>query len=151
MTIRLVAVGAALALLITAGPACRRVRGVSGTVPPPDVAAPPADATVTASGLALRVLARGGHGRHPSPTSRMLVNYTGWTTDGTIIDGAPIGSDPAEVTMDELMLGWQEGLRMMVEGDKYRLWIPPTLTHQLDPSKPQGMLVYDITLVRIVD
>ena len=151
MLVGRIAVGAALIVLLAASPACRRDGAISGTVPPPDVAAPPADAAVTASGLAFRVLARGGHGRHPSPTSRVLVNYTGWTTDGTIIDGAPVGSEPAMVKLDELMLGWQEALRMIVEGDKYRLWIPPALTHQHDPSRPQGMLVYDIILVRILD
>jgi peptidylprolyl isomerase len=137
--------------LVAAALACRQAEPVVGTVAPPDVNGPPADATVTSTGLAFRVLARGGHGRHPTPESRVLVNYTGWTTDGRIVDGVPVGTEPVALRVSETMPGWQEGLRMMVEGDKYRFWIPPALAHRHDPAKPPGMLVYDITLVRIVD
>lgn len=151
MSLGRVAVGVSVVAVLLGGPACRRAPAVRGTVAPPDVAAAPADATVTSSGLAFRVLARGGSGRRPSVDSRVLVNYTGWTTDGRIIDGAPIGSEPVPVHLAEVMPGWQEGLRMMVEGDKRRFWIPPALTFAHDPSRPQGTLVYDITLVRIVD
>jgi peptidylprolyl isomerase len=151
MTLGRVALCIGFACVLTAGAACRQAEAVRGTVAPPDVAAAPADATVTPTGLAFRVLARGGHGRHPSPESRVLVNYTGWTTDGRIIDGAPVGTEPAAFRMTDVMPGWQEGLRMMVEGDKCRFWIPPALAFAHDPGKPQGTLVYDITLVRIVE
>ena len=118
-----------------------------GTLPPDEVGAPPADATVTASGLAYRVLARGASGRHPGPGSRVVVNYTGWTTDGAIVDGAPVGGPAVTVTLAEAMPGWQEGLRLMGRGDKFRFWIPATLAHAGAPGKPKGMLVYDIYLV----
>ena len=79
----------------------------------------------------------------------MVVNYTGWTTDGSVVDGAPIGS--AAVTVDlsdsEVMRGWREGLRLMASGDKFRFWIPAHLAYQNQPGKPQGMLVYDIYLI----
>jgi peptidylprolyl isomerase len=120
-------------------------------LPPPDVAAPPPDAQVTPSGLAYRVLARGGGGRRPTVTARVLVNYTGWTTDGTIIDGAPIGGPPVTITLGEAMPGWQEGVRLMSRGDKFRFWIPASLAHAGAPGKPGGMLVYDIYLVDFND
>ena len=122
-----------------------------GTLPPADVAAPPADAQVTPSGLAYRVLARGSSGRHPGAGSRVLINYTGWTTDGTIVDGAPVGSPPVPFTLAETMPGWQEGLRLMSNGDKFRFWIPASLAHRGEPGKPQGMLVYDIYLVNFTE
>ena len=116
-------------------------------MPPDEVGAPPTDATVTASGLAYRVLARGGSGRHPGPGSRVVVNYTGWTTDGTIVEGAPVGGPAVTVTLADTMPGWQEGLRLMGRGDKFRFWIPATLAYAGAPGKPKGMLVYDIYLV----
>jgi FKBP-type peptidyl-prolyl cis-trans isomerase len=120
-----------------------------GTVPPPDVAAPPSDAQITASGLAYRVLSRGSGGRRPTDSSRVVVNYTGWTTDGAIIEGVPIGSPPVTVDLsgNEITRGWREALRLMAPGDKFRFWIPAHLSYQNQPGKPQGMLVYDIYLI----
>ena len=49
------------------------------------VAAPPANAQRTESGLASRVLRPGTGTEHPTATSRVRVHYTGWTTDaGTL-------------------------------------------------------------------
>jgi peptidylprolyl isomerase len=38
---------------------------------------------------------------------------------------------------------------MMVEGEKRRFWIPESLAYQGQPGAPQGMLVFDIELIRI--
>ena len=122
-----------------------------GTLPPGDVDAPPPDALTTPSGLAYRVLAKGPHGTHPSRDARVLVNYTGWTTDGTIIAGAPIGTDPVTIDLGKVMPGWQEGLSLMEPGDKFRFWIPPHQALEGERNKPQGMLVYDIYLHRFSD
>lgn len=119
-----------------------------GTIAPPDVGGPPPDAVTTATGLAYRILAKGPHGTRPEPHARVLVNYTGWTTDGTIVAGAPIGTDPVTVDLGKVMPGWQEALSLMEPGDKFRFWIPPHLALQGDRGKPQGMLVYDIYLHR---
>ncbi len=139
-----------LALLI-GGTACRKGEATLGTIAPPDVAAPPEDASRTSTGLAFRVLASGTGQRRPAGDSRVLVNYTGWTTDGRIIDAEPVGTEPAVVRLNEVIAGWQEGIRLMVEGEKRRFWIPGHLAYDGVPDRPQGMLVYDITLVRVVD
>jgi peptidylprolyl isomerase len=81
----------------------------------------------------------------------VVVNYTGWTTDGTIVDGAPVGGPAVTFTLAETMPGWQEGLRLMGRGDKFRFWIPATLAYAGAPGKPKGMLVYDIYLVDFSD
>jgi len=46
--------------------------------------------------------------------------------------------------------GWTEGVQMMVEGEKRRFWIPARLAYEGFPDKPQGTLVFDIELIRIV-
>ena len=38
---------------------------------------------------------------------------------------------------------------MMVEGEKRRFWIPAKLAYEGSPDRPQGMLVFDIELIRI--
>ena len=144
-------VGIVAMVLVSVSGCTQEAAEPRGTLPPAEVAGPPSDAEVTASGLAYRVLARGSSGRRPGPESRVLVNYTGWTTDGTIVEGAPVGGPPVTFTVSETMPGWQEGLRLMSKGDKFRFWIPASLAHRGAPGKPQGMLVYDIYLVNFTD
>ena len=59
------------------------------TLPAPsDVAAPPADAGKTASGLAFKILTPGTGKEHPGKRDRVTVHYTGWTTDGKMFDSS---------------------------------------------------------------
>jgi peptidylprolyl isomerase len=119
-------------------------------VPPPsDVAAPPPDATRTASGLAYKVLQPGTGTRHPRPNSSVTVHYTGWSTDGKTFDSSVTRGQPATFGLDGVIPGWTEGVQMMVEGEKRRFWIPAKLAYEGQPDKPQGMLVFDIELIRI--
>jgi peptidylprolyl isomerase len=123
---------------------------VLGTDPPPDVAAPPSNAEVTASGLASRVL-RPGHGSaHPGPTSTVEVHYSGWTTDGALFDSSISRGEPISFGLHQVIRGWTEGVQLMVEGEIRRLWIPVELAYQNRPGRPAGMLVFDVELRRIV-
>src|SRR5688500_14651846 len=56
--------------------------------PPPDVAAPPADAEKTPSGLASKILQPGTGTDKPQEQDRVKVHYTGWTTDGKMFDSS---------------------------------------------------------------
>src|SRR5690348_9203370 len=85
---------------------------------PPDVAAPPADAARTPTGLASKVLTPGSGTRHPRPNSRVTVHYTGWTTDGKMFDSSVSRGQPATFGLDEVIAGWTEGVQMMVVGEK---------------------------------
>jgi len=87
---------------------------------PEDVAAAPADAEVTKSGLASKVLKAGTGTEHPKKSSTVTVHYSGWTTDG---------------------------LQLMVNGEKRRLWIPENLAYKGQAGAPQGMLVFDVELI----
>lgn len=115
---------------------------------PPDVAAPPADAQRTASGLASKVLQPGTGTRHPRPNSRVTVHYTGWMTNGTMFDSSVVSGQPATFGLDEVIRGWTEGVQMMVEGEKRRFWIPANLAYG-DTGEVRGMLVFDIELINI--
>jgi peptidylprolyl isomerase len=124
----------------------------AGIPAPPDVAAPPADALKTRTGLATRVLTPGHGTRHPRPNSYVHVHYTGWTADGKMFESTVQRGSPAEFALDEVIPGWTEGLQMMVEGEKRRFWIPGGLAYDNSsrPGAPRGMLVFDIELIRIV-
>jgi FKBP-type peptidyl-prolyl cis-trans isomerase FklB len=55
--------------------------------------------------------------------------------------------------------GWKEAMKLMVEGDKWRLWLTGKLGFgELPPGQenlpfgmPSGPIVYDVELLRIVD
>jgi peptidylprolyl isomerase len=117
---------------------------------PPDVAAPPADAQVTASGLASKVLQAGTGTEHPVPADLVKVHYTGWTTDGKMFDSSVARGRPAVFPLSRVIAGWTEGLQLMVVGEKRRLWIPAKLAYEGKPGKPQGTLVFDVELLDIL-
>jgi len=129
-------------------------RMVGGAAPaaapkaPEDVAAPPADAEKTASGLASRVL-KTGSGAKPGPDSVVTVHYTGWTTDGRSFDSSVARGQPATFPLKRVIPGWTEGLQLMAVGEERRLWIPEELAYQGKPGKPAGMLVFDVELLEI--
>jgi FKBP-type peptidyl-prolyl cis-trans isomerase len=117
---------------------------------PPDVAAPPADAERSKSGLAWKVLKTSPETEHPKATSTVVVDYTGWTTDGRMFDSSVRTGQAAVLGMDAVIPGWQEGLKLMVPGERRRFWVPAKLAYRGDRKMPQGMLVFDVELVRIV-
>jgi peptidylprolyl isomerase len=119
------------------------------TVPPADVKEPPADARRTADGLAYKVLRPGTGERMPSRFDRVLVHYTGWTTDGKMFDSSVARGTPATMDLDQVIRGWTEGVPMMVEGERARFWIPEALAYKGEAGQPRGMLVFDIELVKI--
>ena len=116
---------------------------------PEDVAAPPADAETTDSGLASRVLEAGAGTEHPTAESSVTVHYTGWTTDGEMFDSSVMRGSPATFPLNGVIAGWTEGLQLMVVGEKRRFWIPVELAYQNRPGRPAGMLVFDVELLEI--
>jgi peptidylprolyl isomerase len=116
---------------------------------PPDVAAPPKDATKTKSGLAYKVLQKGTGTTHPSATSTVKVDYTGWSTDGKMFDSSITRGEPATFPLNRVIAGWTEGVQLMTEGEKTRFWIPQDLAYKGQPGPPAGMLVFDVELLKI--
>ncbi|MFY9820233.1 MAG: FKBP-type peptidyl-prolyl cis-trans isomerase [Thermoanaerobaculia bacterium] len=146
----LLAVSFPLAAAAPPGVALRPDKTVPAPAAPPDVAAPPADAQVTASGLASKVLKAGTGTEHPVPTDRVKVHYSGWTTDGKLFDSSVSRGRPAVFPLNRVIAGWTEGVGLMVVGEKRRLWIPAKLAYEGHPDKPQGMLVFDVELLDIM-
>lgn len=116
---------------------------------PDDVAAPPADATRTKSGLAYVVLHPGTGDQHPSRRSTVVVHYTGWTTSGRMFDSSVMRGEPAEFPLEGVIRGWTEGLQLMTVGEKVRMWIPGKLAYGQKRGMPHGMLVFDVELLGI--
>lgn len=132
-----------------AGPAEPAVE-VDPFAAPDNVAAAPADATTTASGIAYVVLSEGtSTDPGPSASDMVEVHYTGWQTDGTMFDSSRKKGEPATFPLNGVIKGWTEGVQLMTIGDSYRFWIPSDLAYGNMPGRPSGMLVFDIELLDI--
>jgi peptidylprolyl isomerase len=116
---------------------------------PADVAAPPKDAEKSPKGVFSKVLVKGKGKAKPAPTSRVRVHYSGWTTDGKLFDSSVTDGEPVTFGLNQVIPGWTEGVGLMVEGEKRRLWIPEELAYKGKPGRPQGMLVFDVELLAI--
>jgi peptidylprolyl isomerase len=118
----------------------------SPSTPPADVAAPPADAKRTASGIAYKSLREGKGGAHPNERSTVTVHYTGWTTDGKMFDTSVDKGQPISFGLTQVIAGWTEGVQLMTVGEKMRFWIPERLAYKGE-RPPRGMLVFDVELI----
>ncbi len=115
---------------------------------PADVAAVPADAEKSASGLAWRVLKEGTGDKQPTRSSIVSLNYTGWTPEGKVFMATRNGV-PKSSMIGRMIPGWREGILLMKQGEKRRFWVPPELAYRGQPGRPQTMVVYDIELLVI--
>lgn len=122
-----------------------------GVDAPVDVAAPPAEATVTGSGLAHLLVRPGAGTRHPAETDSVTVHYSGWTPDGRLFDSSVSRGETATFPLNGVIEGWTEGVQLMREGEIRRFWIPGALAYgdHPRPGAPAGDLVFDVELVRI--
>jgi FKBP-type peptidyl-prolyl cis-trans isomerase len=114
---------------------------------PSDVAAPPVDATKTASGVSTKVLKPGAGKNRPAKDEVVTIDYTGWTADGKMFDSSVARGKPATLSVKRMLPGLGEGVQLMVLGETRRLWVPESLAYKGQPGKPKGTLVFDVTLI----
>lgn len=106
----------------------------------------------TASGLQYQVLEPGTGSVHPTATDRVKVHYHGTLIDGTVFDSSVDRGEPISFALNQVIPGWTEGLQLMVEGEKTRLFIPSTLGYgnrAAGKIKPGSTLVFDVELIGI--
>jgi peptidylprolyl isomerase len=119
---------------------------------PDDVAAAPADAKKTKSGIAYKFIKHGKGHVHPTESSTVEVHYTGWTPNGEVFDSSLRRGKPISFPLTGVIKGWTEGVQLMVVGDRVRFWIPSALAYGDKPSQPgapSGPLVFEIELMAI--
>lgn len=117
------------------------------TPPAPARAAP----VETASGLRYEDL-RPGTGARPRPGQLVTVHYVGTLKDGQVFDSSLERGQPLRFVlgMNQVIAGWEEGLRTMRVGGKRRLVIPPALgygSQAVGPIPPDSELTFVIELL----
>lgn len=106
----------------------------------------------TKSGLQYMVL-KEGTGIKPGPEDKVTVHYTGKLIDGTVFDSSVERGEPATFGLNQVIPGWTEGLQLMSEGSKYRLFIPSELAYGSkgagDQILPNSTLIFDVELIQV--
>ena len=106
----------------------------------------------TPSGLQYEVLVE-GTGRKPKATDTVKVHYEGFLTDGTVFDSSIQRGEPISFPLANVIAGWTEGLQLMAEGAKYRLYIPYNLGYGEhgagDNIPPYSTLIFDVELIEV--
>lgn len=108
----------------------------------------------TASGLQYQVITEGS-GRKPTESDQVKVHYTGTLINGEKFDSSHDRGQPATFPLNGVIPGWTEGLQLMSEGSKYKLFIPASLAYGEQgtpgPIGPNATLVFDVELIEIVE
>ena len=124
------------------------------TIPAPeDVAAIPADATITEDGIGIRFLQQGDGENFPTLEDEITIHYTGWQTDGSMFDSSRLRGEPSTFQLGGLIPGWKLSVPSMSKGSRALIWIPGDLAYDNRPDRPdapKGMLVFDIELIDII-
>lgn len=104
------------------------------------------------SGLQYQVL-REGDGRKPAATDQVECHYEGTLINGQVFDSSYQRGQTATFGLNQVIAGWTEGLQLMLEGAKYRFFIPYHLAYgergagQSIP--PFATLIFDVELVKV--
>lgn len=106
----------------------------------------------TPSGLQYLVLEE-GKGKSPKATDTVLVHYKGNLLDGTEFDSSYKRNEPISFPLNGVIPGWTEGVQLMKEGGKTRLFIPSNLAYGSRGAggviPPDSTLVFDIELLKV--
>jgi len=104
----------------------------------------------TPNGLQYEIL-NPGTGEIPKPSDTVNAIYTGTLLDGTVFDDSKGAARPFGVS--RVVEGWQEALKMMPVGSKWKLYLPSDIAYKEEgnrpPIGPNATLVFEMELVSI--
>ena len=106
----------------------------------------------TESGIVIAIFEE-GEGASPKSTDTVKVHYHGTLRTGTIFDSSRLRGTPLDISMDDVIPCWAEGMQRMKIGGKARFVCPADLAYG-DRGAPPGIpggaaLVFEIDLLSI--
>lgn len=105
------------------------------------------------SGLQYEVLTA-GDGPKPTDTSKVKVHYHGTLINGTVFDSSVDRGEPATFGVGQVIAGWTEGLQLMPQGSKWKLFIPAELAYGARGAGgkigPYATLIFEVELLEIL-
>ena len=104
------------------------------------------------SGLQYEVLTA-GTGAKPTSSQKVTVHYEGSLIDGSVFESSYDRGNPATFGVTRVIQGWVEGLQLMEEGAKWKLYIPYNLAYgergHPPTIKPFAALIFTVELISI--
>merc|ERR1719210_584297 len=80
-------------------------------------------------------------------------HYAGRLIDGTEFDSSYKRGEPTKFAPNQVIKGWTEAMQLMVEGDKWEMYIPMELAYGPDgkPPKipPAAALIFEMEIIKI--
>mmetsp|Transcript_4249 Transcript_4249/g.7105 ORF Transcript_4249/g.7105 Transcript_4249/m.7105 type:complete len:233 (-) Transcript_4249:66-764(-) len=116
---------------------------------------------VLPSGLQYKVIRAGSGSDHPTVDSPCECHYEGRTaqefekdpTGSNTFDGSYARGSPTTFAPNQVIKGWTEAMQLMVEGDKFELYIPSEMAYGERGSgakiKGGDVLVFTIEILKI--
>mmetsp|Transcript_45833 Transcript_45833/g.55145 ORF Transcript_45833/g.55145 Transcript_45833/m.55145 type:complete len:227 (+) Transcript_45833:134-814(+) len=105
------------------------------------------------SGLQYKVLRKGSGVSHPTVDSSCECHYEGKLIDGTKFDSSYDRGSPTSFAPNQVIKGWTEAMQLMVEGDKWEMYIPSELGYGDGGSPPKigggDALVFVMEIIKI--
>ncbi len=89
------------------------------------------------SGLQYKVLTKGSGDSHPAINSSTSCHYEGKLINGDVFDSSYARGPPTSFAPNQVIKGWTEAMQLMVEGDKWELYIPSELGYGDRGSPPK--------------
>ncbi|MDJ1472473.1 FKBP-type peptidyl-prolyl cis-trans isomerase [Cytophagaceae bacterium DM2B3-1] len=107
----------------------------------------------TASGLQYEVI-KEGTGVKPVATDTVEVHYTGTLTNGKKFDSSYDHGKAVKFPLNGVIPAWTEGLQLMTEGSKYKLYVPSSLGYGMQPPpqsgiEPNSVLIFEVELLKV--
>ncbi len=105
----------------------------------------------TASGLQYEVITQ-GTGIKPTAKDSVTCHYKGTLLDGTVFDNSYDRGQPITFALNGVIPGWTEGLQLMPQGSKYKLYIPYNLAYgafDYGPIPGGSTLTFEVELLEV--
>jgi FKBP-type peptidyl-prolyl cis-trans isomerase FklB len=100
--------------------------------------------------LQYKILQSGPPGPSPKDGDTVEVHYVGSLIDGSVFDSSIKRGFPATFGVTEVLPGWTAALKMMKAGDKWEVFLPPSLAYGEYPTShigPNSTLIFEIDLL----
>merc|ERR1711865_630057 len=105
------------------------------------------------SGMQYKVLNAGTGMFHPKVGTPCECHYEGTLIDGTEFDSSYGRGEPTTFAPNQVIKGWTEAMQLMVEGDKWEMYIPFELAYGASGKPPKipaaACLVFIMEIVKI--
>ena len=103
------------------------------------------------NGLQYKIL-RPGSGPNPEPGSEVTVHYRGTLLDGNEFDSSYRRNEPAKLSLNRVIRGWQQALPLMKTGALWEIYIPSELAYGATGAGtigPDETLIFEIELIEV--